>query len=161
MIGPQTMTKSNALKDKFKTLEAEVEALKEQVRASESLTNSNEQLYSRRNHIRIRGLIVNDGDYKRAVAHFCTNQLSLRNNNGKYQRIEESDIDAAHPLPVRSQGSRPGSADSLPTIIVRFHQRDLRDNIIRSRKLLKGKKITISEDLTARNQQLLSKLRAS
>ena len=132
----------------------------ETVKNHESEINDLEQ-YSRRSHIRIRGLRVQQGEsYKGAVARFCSTRLRVR--------ILESDLDDAHPLPSRTTprattGQPDGLASHPPphTMIVRFFRRDQRDNVLRSRKLLKDQGIVISEDLTKKNQALLRKLKDS
>ena len=140
-------------------LEEQVSSLKTQVRAAEALANANEQ-YSRRNNIRIRGLAVADNNCKMTVSNFISNTLGLRDDEGRRLQLKPTDIEAAHPLHPhpRRQTSR---QTTQPTIIVRFHDRDLRDRVISCRKQLKGKPITITDDLTSRNQQMLMKLRES
>ena len=138
----------------------QIQELEDQSRIAERQINKLEQ-YSRRSHLRIWGLKVQQGqNCKNAVASFVR---QLKGSNGMPIKCQETDIDAAHPLPSRSSRSREdtgsSSARSTPCIIVRFHQRELRDNVIRARRQLKGKdRIAIQEDLTSKNHQLLQKL---
>jgi hypothetical protein len=116
--------------------------------------------YSRRSHLRIRGLQVQHGEtYKRAVARFCSTRLRVD--------IHETDLDDAHPLPSKPKPSaastttRPSGPPPLPTMIVRFHCRDQRDAVLRARKVLKNQGIVVAEDLTQLNQALLKKMKDS
>jgi hypothetical protein len=130
------------------------------IKKHESEINDLEQ-YSRRSHIRIRGLRVQTGEtYKGAVARFCANRLHVQ--------ILETDLDDAHPLPSKTtprattaQSNGPPTQPPLPTIIVRFFRRDQRDAVLRARSALKNQGIVIMEDLTKRNQELLKKLKDS
>ena len=61
----------------------------------------------------------------------------------------ETDIEAAH---------RVGTVDTVKKrprpIIIRFHNRALRDKVLADRKRLKGQGISIAEDLTSANYKL-------
>lgn len=147
-------------------LRKEVGALKKDIsrRAANQATvdrdiNDLEQ-YSRRSHLRIRGLQFKQGeDHKQCVARFFTKDLQVP--------VCVEDLDAAHPLPSppsnktksNNNNSSRTPQPKQPQMIVRFHARDLRDRVIKARRHLKGKKIVISDDLTAKNQRLLSQLR--
>jgi signal transduction histidine kinase len=135
---------------------ASLNALRDSIRRHESLINDLEQ-YSRRSHLRIRGLKVLEGEsYKGAIVRLCKNRLNVH--------LEETDLDDAHPLPTPAP-KKPTATNGLPppslpppVMIARFHRRELRDAILRARSQLKGQNIAISEDLTAPNQKLLKKL---
>lgn len=45
-----------------------------------------------------------------------------------------------------------------PIIIVRFRNRELRDNVLRKRRLLKNTKFAIVEDLTLLNSKTLNRI---
>ena len=113
--------------------------------------------YSRRSHLRIRGLQAMSGEsHKSAVVRLCGNKLGIK--------ITELDLDDAHPLPTKTTSStqrRNNGPPPPPTMIVRFHRRDQRDAVIRARTALKGQGIVITEDLTKKNQELLRKLHDS
>ena len=66
------------------------------------------------------------------------------------------DIAAAHPVPLKSQAS---TTPQHPMFIVRFRDSMKRDEVLRSRRVLKGTNISISEDLTNLNLQLLTRVR--
>ncbi|ELU18585.1 hypothetical protein CAPTEDRAFT_186043 [Capitella teleta] len=127
--------------------------LEHKVKTLEKETNHLEQ-YSRRSHLRINGMKVVRGeghavDYKQQVSNFVSH--TLRDKGGVPISLNPEDIDAAHPLPSKKP-------NDIPTIIVRFHAREKRDKVIAARRQLKGKKITINEDLTSKNFKLLKEL---
>ena len=159
---------------KMAVLHRQIEAMEERLLRQESLYNKLEQ-YSRRSHLRIRGLVVPEGeDCKEAVADFVNK--NLRSNGQPLPQIRAADIDAAHPLPIRkskktqqkdleSTDPKEPAAESSqpertprPMLIVRFHERDVRDRIIRARRSLKDSGFSIHEDLTSQNAALLNKL---
>lgn len=153
--------------------EGQISILTAQIRKLEIHQNKLEQ-YSRRSHIRIIGLPIRSGtDCKRVVSTFISE--NLKNRNGEPLHCAPSDIDAAHPLPLRPPSSRESDPDStslksknqrIPAVIVRFHDRELRDSIIKARRSLKGRRsnsnapmYSIVEDLTSKNAALLQRLR--
>lgn len=140
------------LKEKLKKMQEEIE--KRNTCVLEEEINNLEQ-YSRRSHIRIRGLQLPTGrSHKESVAQFCAHELQVT--------VRPEDLDDAHPLPSRPNAATPPhSTPAAPQMIVRFHARELRDRVIKARSRLRGKGITISEDLTPKNQQLLSELRTN
>lgn len=145
-------------------LEKDVLNIQKELRGKQVSSKHNEieindlEQYSRRSHLRIRGLHVQSGEnYKSAVARLCSTKLQVP--------IKEEDLDAAHPLPQTTRRTSSKQAQQQqqqpPNIIARFHQRDQRDAVIKARALLKNSKIVVSEDLTAKNQDLLKRLHAS
>ena len=74
-----------------------------------------------------------------------------------------TDLEVAHPLPSRAKKTKPQVAsatlNSIPMVIVRFHNRNIRNEMIRNRKLLKGTRTSISEELTSLNMQLLNRFK--
>jgi hypothetical protein len=121
-------------------------------------TANDAEQYGRRNNIRIRGIEMIEGQTcQTVVKNFLSDKLE--------QVIEEDDIDIAHVLPTRSQPdtSQPsqsgtGSTTPPPLVIVRFRRREVRDSVLRKRRLLKGTRFTIMEDLTALNSKTLSRV---
>ena len=66
--------------------------------------------------------------------------------------ITAHDIIAAHPLKnLRDQ--------NVPQCIVKFARLDIKNNVIYARKKLKGRTISIQEDLTVANKQLLNRVK--
>lgn len=145
-------------------LEKKVNVLQKQAGTQKARTvegeraNNDLEQYSRRNNIRIHGYSMQPGEsYKSAVVRLCSTQLHVT--------VREDDLDAAHPLPsttattsAKTASSNPTRQPPPPTIIVRFHQRDLRDTVIKSRSKLKNTGILVTDDLTHQNQKLLRKL---
>lgn len=137
---------------KLEEVQKELSAKKISTKNHEIEINDLEQ-YSRRSHIRIRGLNMQHGEsYKAAVARLCSTQLGVQ--------IKEEDLDAAHPLPQAKHDNRNGQQKQQrpPTMIARFHRRDQRDDVIRARSVLKDSGIVVSEDMTKKNQDLLHRL---
>jgi len=136
------------------------EELRRDISEVRAWANDNEQ-YARRQNIRINGLSVGEGDCRQEVANFCQTRLKISN-------IGLQDIDVAHPVKTRS--TQPNSASGTDgdgqvqranSILVRFHQRLHRDLVIKQRRLLKGSRTYISEDLTSLNVQTLNRARNS
>ena len=147
------------LENKVCRQENEIKLLSDKVQAGEVQRNHLEQ-YSRRSHLRVHGLKLQDGcDYKEAVASFLTREL--RNRDADPLLIERKDIDAAHPLPPRHSNSVSTKTPPIPQIIVRFHSRELRDSVLSARRSLKGKGISLTDDLTGPNARLLQRMKNS
>ena len=145
----------NTEKSMEKFSDSSIDKLQGQIKDNMSLTNDVEQ-YSRRLNIRIHGLSSNDDDDDNpinTVISFLRNKLHVD--------CELDDIEAAHPLPARPH-TRPSTASHThPTrssFIVRFRRNQKRLEILLKRRLLKGSGLSISEDLTALNSQLLNRL---
>ena len=122
--------------------------------------NDNEQ-YARRQNIRINGLSVGEGDCRQEVVNFCRTRLQISN-------IGLQDIDVAHSVKTRSTQPNSssgtdgdGRAHRANSVLVRFQQRLHRDLVMKQRRLLKGSRTYISEDLTSLNVQTLSRARNS
>jgi len=142
------------------SLVKELEAVKRMSRDSVLQANDNEQ-YSRRNNLRIKGLeLKKDCSTQEciiAVVEFLRLQMHCR--------VDAENIDIAHPVKRKAdstpdrdqQRSRTGVME--PTVLVRFHSRAVRDNVMRERRILKGSKYAVSEDLTTLNVQTLNRLK--
>ena len=124
--------------------------------------NENEQ-YSRRQNLRIKGLTVApEADCRQKVINFCWSSLHIQN-------IAVQDIDVAHPVVARAAESTSSSTTTTsghtqrtdPVILVRFHQRQHRDLVLKKRRLLKESHTVILEDLTSLNIQTLNRARNS
>ena len=130
-------------------LAASLNALQTEMRQHAAAANDAAQ-YLRRNNVRIRGLQVKENeDCRKVVTEFIRKTLHIH--------LDEDHIEAAHILPARSSQS----ASTPPTVVVRFFRRELRDSVIRSRRMLKDSKMSIVEDLTSLNLELLNRLRNS
>ena len=126
--------------------------IQNQIKENIVLTNDVEQ-YSRRLNIRIYGISLNDNEsYDETVVSLIKNKLGLE--------CDQNDIESAHPLPSRSH---PSTSHSSPTkqrtsFIVRFRKNQKRIEVLKNRRKLKGTGISITEDLTSLNSQLLTRL---
>ena len=127
--------------------------LEKEIKDTKIMANANEQ-YARRNNIRIKGLVWGSKEsMKEVVANFINNELSITNLKGARVQYTPGDMDAAHPLPTK-----PGQPAMT---IVKFHDREKRDMVMKARRRLKGRPVSISDDLTKSNQQLLVRLKAA
>ena len=137
---------------------SQLEEVKRESRDCLILANNNEQ-YSRRNNLRIRGLTLRpQDDVRQVVADFCRNKLNMVD-------FETDCIDMAHVIPVR-QSSTAASTSTAgsrvttePSVLVRFRQHGTRDNVLRKRKALKGSHFSVVEDLTNLNVQTLNRVK--
>ena len=102
--------------------------------------------YSRRNNLRFFGVKENAGENVFAtIVDLVKNKLNVTD-------FSMMEIDAAHRLGVqdsKQQNPKPRA------IIVRFVRRTMRDKIIKNRKLLAKTRMSITEDLTKQNAQLM------
>ena len=116
------------------------------------IANDMEQ-YSRRFNVRIHGLHVDAGDGKciEAVKTLMTDQLG-------FTSFRSDDIENAHTIPSKERNNGSWSKSS---IIVKFRNRAIKDDVLRKRRLLKGSGVAISEDLTSLNLDLISRLQKS
>jgi len=126
-----------------------IDAVTRENRRISVAANEAEQ-YNRRNNIRIRGLAVKkDDDCRKVVLELIRSKLHVP--------VSDDDIELAHPVPLRSQANQASSGSDV--VMVRFRHREVRDQVIRQRKLLKNSKRTIVEDLTALNLELINRLK--
>ena len=123
----------------------EHDGLKKMIHETMREVNDLEQ-YGRRYNIRIFGLDIKENCMENVVT-FIRDNLSMD--------LSLSDVENAHPLPYKT-----GSGPSKPSVIVRLRSRGTRDEILQRRKILKGTGVSISEDLTKNNIQLMNRLRA-
>ena len=139
-------------------IQKEIERVRSEPRAAICAANDLEQ-YGRGNNVRIRGLAIRkDEDCRSMVIAFLKEKLQVD--------VTTEDIEAAHILPSRSELSNNASQPSCqglqqhgpPVIIVRFWERDLRDQVLRSRQRLKKTRFAIIEYLTALNAKTLSQI---
>ena len=132
----------------------QIEAVRQESPEAKVWANDNEQ-YSRRNNVRIRGLDVKkDDNCKQSVAKFCREKLHI-------QGIDSADIDVAHLVVRQQNGSAEASTQKAPTVLVRFYRREHRDLVIRQRRQLKGTGLTVIEDLTNLNVETFNRARNS
>jgi hypothetical protein len=151
---------NRALRDSLKSVYTRVESNLSQMDDLEQ--------HSRSDNILIHGIpLPTDGsretNLKQAVVDKINDAM-----NGTY--LVSDQISALHRLgpvkagPARPQGS-PSAANSSPAppatappaIIVRFSSHEARNYILQNRRLLKGKRISVTEQLTIRRASLLKK----
>ena len=136
-------------------LNQKIDAVARENRSYAVAANEAEQ-HGRRSNIRIRGLVVRkDQDCRQVVAEFIRSKLNVS--------VSDDDIEIAHVIPVRPQTDQPAASQETrkPVIIARFQHRSVRDRVIRQRKVLKNTSLTIVEDLTSLNLQLINRLKNS
>ena len=157
-------SKIQMMDDRCNAQEKRISEIEERMKKMEIANNHLEQ-YSRRSHLRIRGLrLTGESNCKTEVASFINSRL--KKASGSPFALSASDLDAAHPLPSRNREEADANGTAQPptrppTLIVRFHSRDVRDEILRSRRQLKASGISIAEDLTGKNARLLTTLTES
>jgi len=142
----------SAVKKQNTDLSGEVKALRERVRQNESKNNDLEQ-YGRRSHLRVFGVPEDRGD-KESVQD-CRKKVADIFQNLIKVPVGEDRIEVAHRT---GSVAKARANNSTRPIIVRFLSREDRDTVIRNRKVLKGKKISVAEDLTLPNLRLLKRL---
>ena len=135
--------------DKFS--DSSIVKLQGQITENLALTNDVEQ-YSRRLNIRIHGMTEVGDDHIDTVRTLIREKLHVE--------CSLDDIEAAHPLPTRSprHASARSPQTSSQSFIVRFRRNQKRLEVLKGRRQLKGSGISISEDLTNLNSQLLKRL---
>ena len=138
----------DAFKAENSSLRDENAELKGQVRRQEQKTkkvvsdqNDLEQ-YNRRWNIRVYNMPEQEGE----TSEDCTKKCCRLFTELIGVSTTEEDLEAAHRTGPLSNRKRP--------IIVRFQSKKLRDKVLGSRKKLKGKKMSVDEDLTSANYKL-------
>jgi len=137
--------------------ERRLQAVQDEARQFMVIANDNEQ-HNRMNNLRIRGINADRSvNCRTAATEFIRSKLHIS--------ISPDDLEAAHPIPNRPATSSTAEAARAssrePTVIVRFWRRELRDDVLRNRRVLKGTPFSIGEDLTALNLKTLNRLRNS
>ena len=127
-----------------KSLSVELKAVRAESR--DSLLSSNDNEHTVQSHEQfahswtIRSLAV---DFIKSVLHVSG--------------IEETDIEVVYSaFPIAQQPSNTPGQARRPVILVRFARREHRDKVIRARRVLKGSKYAVSEDLTLLNVKTMS-----
>jgi hypothetical protein len=95
-------------------------------------------------------------DCRKAVVDFVRGTMKLA--------ITEEEIDSAHVLPSRETVTKEPEVEmrqtsAVPQVIVRFKRREVTDNIIQNRRILKGTNMAVVEDLTALNMKTINRLK--
>ena len=130
-------------------------------------------VYMRRNNLRIFGIDEAGRDGKEETPEECEGRVLKLFRDKLKVKVERGDIEALHRLGTRkpqpqrrTPGSSPGSSTQQQQqqgaprgIIVRFVSRRVRDSVLYARRLLRGTRALIVEDLTPRTYSLLCKVR--
>ena len=142
---------SQVASDVSKSLSVELNAVRVESRESLLTSNDNEQ-YNRRNNLRFHG-IQPDKNCRSLAVDFIKNVL-------KVSGVEEENIEAAHSaFPDTQRTSAETSQGKRPVILIRFRRREDRDKVIRARRILKGTKYAVTEDLTLLNVKTMNRVK--
>ena len=148
----KVMDLENDLKAKgtiITSLQKEQKSNTEEITSLKRSLNDAEQ-YSRRNCLRLYG-IPEDGqeDTDTVMLKLASKELNVK--------LRPEDIDRSHRIGAPRIATRGEKAKPRRPIIVKFSTYRARHLVIKNRKLLKGKRMGIDEDLTAVNRNLLQK----
>lgn len=142
------------------------EALQQQVTEARHLAEladrraEENSAYMRRNNLRIFGLAECSAESPQQ----CEDKVLALFRNQLKVNVSRDDIEAVHRVGQRRpepSSSSSGSSDFKPRgIIVRFISRRVRDNVLYSRKKLKGSRLVLVEDLSPRMYSLMSTVRS-
>jgi hypothetical protein len=132
------------------------ESVKELVKQVDKLAAANDDLdqYQRCENLLIHGVQrpadnSNEGDLTGVV-------LEVIRTNLPSVTIAKEDISTAHRTGPHQQVAQ-GLRTRPPPIVVRFSRRSIRNDVLNSRRQLKGKNLSITEQLTPARSQLLKK----
>lgn len=139
------MFNENFAKD-FEDFKKEQQTSQEKTKLEEGKKLDCLEQYQRLNSVRIYGIPETDNeDTSDLVAKTLKRELKIR--------LDKADFDISHRLGPIKDGEDKG--DKPRPIIVKFLQREQRLSVLRARKDLKGKKISIHPDLTRPRAYLL------
>lgn len=136
------------MRKKNETLQNVVKHQESRIKVLEKEQNDLEQ-YSRRNHLRVFKV----PEQPEESATDCIKKVCAIFSDSVGVPTKPCNIEVAHRVGRRS------SSKPRP-ILVRFMDRKIRDQILTNRRKLKGKGVSIGEDLTVANFQLLKKAMA-
>lgn len=142
-------TGMDRVKEEITVMKKENTDLKDQLRRQEHrvakvLSDQNDlEQYDRRWNLRLFNVQENTGETSDDCAKMCCKIFT----EGIGVPVKEEDLEAAH-------RTGPTVTGRTRTVIVRFQSRKLRDKVLADRKKLKGKKVSVDEDLTAANAKL-------
>lgn len=133
-------------------LKAQMTSLQTKLDQSHARLDDLEQ-YSRVDNLLVHGLAATEQPEK----NLSKNIVDMINSNFSNITISEQDISTVHRLgrPTPTTGASPVQKP-LP-VIIRFTRRIVRDSILSSRKELKGKRISITEQLIQSRALILKK----
>jgi len=145
-----------SLKDTIKVLVSRIDTL--------STAQDDLDQYSRSDNLLVYGVPQpTDGSKEADVRQIVVDVLSqsMPNVGLKREHISiahrTSSRRSTYPTALPSSASSSATVNRPPPIIVRFNQREVRNSILVNRRQLKGKMISVSEQLTNRRTLLLKK----
>ena len=133
-----------------KSLSIELDAVRVECHESLLSSNDNEQ-YNCMNNLR---RLQPDKDCQSVAVDLIKNVLHV-------PRIKEKDIESAHSAFPMQQSSTASAQTRRPVMLVRFFQREHRAKVMRTRRVLKGWKYAVSEDLTLLNVKTMTRVKNS
>lgn len=127
----------------IKTYEVKVSQLEDKLEKAYATIDSLEQ-YTRRNSLRIYGLpeSVNE-DTDASVIKFYKEKMNIE--------VSKEMIDCSHRLGKEENHTKP--------LLVKFVSKNIKQEIYKNKRKLKGSKLVIKEDLTKKNIQLMKRVR--
>ena len=141
-----------AAKEKNELLNGELKKQKTSLQNSEKALNDLEQ-YGRRWSVRVFGVQEPNGPSERETIQECTEKaVNVFRDMIGIKQIGADDIEMCHR--TGSFENARANKKSRP-IIVRFFSRQKRELVLKDRKNLKGKRVSVGEDLTIKNVKLL------
>jgi len=151
---------STVERESSEELTKSIQSVREEAREYARWANDAEQ-QSRQNNLRIRGLQTTTENCREAVLSFCRTIL--------YVQLSDDDIVETHVVPSKKQRNTNAQDDTaqsaarsnsinVPVVLVRFRNQRVRNTVISRRKVLKGTKNSVVEDLTALNVSTLNRL---
>lgn len=136
--------KTDAMQKEITSLKADNLSLREKLLSLENSQNDLEQ-YDRRLNIRV----FNVQERQNESSEDCVKQCCRIFTDLVGVSTKESDVEVAHRVGRVEDGKR-----RPRPIIVRFNNRKQRDRILADKKKLKGKGVSVAEDLTTANYRL-------
>ena len=134
--------------------EREIRVLKDlSIKQSDAINNlqiavNEAEQYSRRNCLKFFGVAEHDGeDTDEVVCTIAKEKLGVE--------LSKHDIDRSHRVAVRNNERIEGKKKKTRTIVMKFTSYRKRNEVLRSRRKLKGSGIGIDESLTSVNQDLI------
>ena len=130
---------NHTLKTDINVLHAEIADVRSLLQRQRSDLNDIQQ-YSRKSHVRVFGMPEEQNEN-------CQVKVTDLINSKLNYSIDDNTVEVAHR--VGKVGEKPRA------ILVRFHRRDIKYSVMKARKMLRGSGISISEDLTKTNLNLV------
>lgn len=136
------------LEIKYKDCDQELKKIKQDLQTTKKQAIETEQ-YSRRCNIRIYGLLQKENEkISECVLKLIRDKMRIH--------IEPRNIITAHRLPVKNVKARVNGTDP---VIVQFETADIKTDVLRARRNLKGQAIYVNEDLCRDIQRLFNRVR--